>query len=113
MSRETYVYDHATGELVMKHLRPSLVIARSDLPRPMIRSDIIIGGVSQVSGKYHDTMSGLKRDYADYEARTGQKIEIVGDQTHYLKPEFDVSQTMADEKAIDATIKQTLENLGA
>lgn len=115
MARETYVFDEATGEVIPKrdYVRSQPASARSHLPRPMLMSDAIAGGISQVSGKYHDTKSGLMRDYADYEARTGEKLHIVGDQTHHLQADFDLSRPMADERAIEATIKQTLEGYGA
>lgn len=105
-----FVFDPESGEVVPKHLRrrsdaPS---ARSDLPRPFIRSDSIAPGISQLSGKMHDTMSGLKQDYREYESRTGKKVEIVGDQVDTLMRESDRPE-VADEKAVDAAIKTALE----
>lgn len=115
MARETYTVDPKTGAFIPKrdYLRGLPAPARSHFPRPMLISDAIAPGVSQVSGRMHDTKSGLMRDYAEYEARTGQKLEIVGDQLHHLRPEFDLNSTMADEKAIEAAIKETLEGIGA
>lgn len=113
MARETFVFDPVSKEMIPKHLfraiqpRP----ARSDLAAPMVVSDTIKGGISQVSGQYHDTRSGLMRDYRAYEARTGQKLEIVGDQTHHLTA--DATAAPVNEKAIDASIKLALEKHAA
>ena len=108
MARGTFVYDEASGEVIPKHLRTRAPIARSHLPRPMILSDAIAPGISQVSGRYHDTRSGLMRDYAEYEARTGRQVEIVGDQVHHLIADNSRAET-ADEAGVDAAIKQALE----
>lgn len=113
MARETFVFDPDTMELVPKHLFRSRQDApkRSHLAAPSVMSDSIEGGVSQVSGQYHDTRSGLMRDYRAYEARTGQKLEIVGDQTHHLTA--DATAAPVNEKAIDASIKLALEKHAA
>lgn len=113
MARESYVFDPVSGDLVPKHLFRSRESAptRSALPSPRIMSDSISGGVSQVSGKYHDSRSSLMQDYRDYEARTGQKIEVVGDQTHHIIA--DATPAAPNEKAIDASIKLALEKHAA
>lgn len=112
MARESYVFDPVLMKLVPKHeyraRQPAP--ARSHLPAPLIMSDAIQGGVSQVSGRYHESRSTLMQDYRDYEARTGQKLEIVGDQTHHIQPE---APPPPNEKAIDTAIKTALEKHAA
>lgn len=110
MARESYVYHPETGELVPKHLYRRPPPARSDLPMPMIRSDSIAPGRSQLDGRTYDSLSALKASYRDYEARTGKQVEIVGDQVHHLTRE---APEAADERAIDAAIKSALERIDA
>jgi hypothetical protein len=110
MARESYIFHPETGELVPKHLYRRPPVARSDLPMPMIRSDAIQPGRSQLDGRTYDSLSALKASYREYEARTGKQVEIVGDQVHHLTRETSES---ADDCAIDAAIKTSLEMHGA
>ena len=114
MARESYVFDPVTEKLVPKAIyrRSQPAPARSDLPRPMILSDAIAPGISQVSGRYHDTRSGLMQDYRDYEARTGKQVEIVGDQVQHLIAENSRAE-VADEAGIDRAIRDALEKVDA
>ena len=72
----------------------------------MIRTDAIEPGVSQLDGKTYDSRSALFRSYDEYSARTGKAVEVVGDQIHHLTRD---APEVADEKAIDAAIKRSLE----
>jgi hypothetical protein len=85
---------------------------RSNLPCPQLMRNTHVAGQSQLDGKMYDTKEGLLRSYKDYEARTGKRVEIVGDQTEYLKRENSKAE-VADEKQIDKSIKDALEKVGA
>lgn len=109
-SRGTYVIRDGAlvpkGEAIRLAPRP----ARSSLPSPMIVSDHIAPGRSQLDGRTYDSRSQLFASYRDYAARTGREVEVVGDQVHHLMR--DVPET-ADEAAIDRSIKTALEMHGA
>lgn len=108
MARESYIFDPVTMKLVPKgeYQRSKPAPARSDLPSPLIASDSMPPGQSQLDGKIYDSRSALMRSYRDYEARTGKEVTVVGDQVHHLKPD---TPAPPDEKAIDRAIKHALE----
>lgn len=108
-TRGTFVFDQDLGRLVPKHEyrhRNPRVVQRSSFPSPMVISDSIDPGMSQLDGKVYDSRSALFRSYGDYEARTGKRVEIVGNDTAELMRE---TPQVADEKAIDSAIKHALE----
>lgn len=111
-SRGTYVIDRTTGKLALKRdVRARAPrAARSALPAPMILSDQITPGQSQLDGRTYDSRSALMASYREHSRRTGQEVEVVGDQTHHLMQE---APQVADEVAIDRAIKQSLEMHGA
>jgi hypothetical protein len=110
MPRESFVFDRETNEMVPRQIfyarkpRP----ARSDLSAPLIMSDQISAGKSQLDGRIYDSRSALMQSYRDYEARTGKQVEVVGDQVHHLMKYAD-EPSPPDEKAIDAAITHALE----
>lgn len=108
-TRGTFVFDETLGRLVPKHeyrSRNPRVVQRSSFPSPMVISDAMCPGMSQLDGKIYDSKSALYRSYGDYEARTGKRVEIVGTDTAELMRE---TPQVADEKGIDEAIKHALE----
>lgn len=113
MPRESFVFCPETQRLVPKHEyrartpRP----ARSDLPCPMISRDYMAPGVCQIDGKTYDSKSALSHAYREYESRTGQKLETVGDaDLPYLTR--DVEQPL-DKAGIQSAIKTAMEKHAA
>lgn len=113
MARESYVFDTSINRLVPKHefyaRRPRP--ARSDVPAPLVIRDSIEPGVCQIDGKVYDSKSRLQHAYAEYEARTGQKVMTVsdGDYRDFTAP----VEHPVEEKAIDTAIKGALEKHAA
>lgn len=106
-TRGTYVFDPETGCVVLKTaLVRRVPKARSDFPCPQIVTDAMEPGQSQLDGRVYDSRSALFRSYDEYTARTGKEVQVVGDQVHHLTRE---EPERADEAAIDAAIKRSME----
>lgn len=106
-TRGVYVFDHETGRVVPKTaLARRAPKARGDFPCPQIMTDAMEPGRSQLDGRVYDSKSALFRSYDEYTARTGKEVQVVGDQVHHLTRD---EPERADEAAIDAAIKRSLE----
>lgn len=109
MARESFIFDPVTSTLIPKgefRVRQHIP-ARGDFPLPMLQRDSIEPGVCQIDGKVYDSKSALHRAYGEYEARTGHRLSVVADSD--IKDFTTETPQVADEKAIETSIKTALE----